>query len=568
MQDSSAVSTLSSSNRPRKLLAALLLLGFAADAWVLRASWTGAEVAEGEFRRGYFEWIDGAIGLAIDNVIRPVFPSCVVTEEGALAVAPGMTAVVPLLDGSEYALTVESPFAPYLVIGEEAAIAPSSFDYPPLLPGEAKLADGRTLAIVDGQLALVPWVAGIPWRDDAARLTALRQVCGVTAGRASVRLTMAQNRLEIRFGSCTRGEPFGVTLGPRLLAAVAGPEWIEVSRPSGWVTYRWVVWPVLAAIAMKVVLLAWAVGLTGATVTSATLALAAVWWPIPAALTWPLTAAIAIVAALVRIARIMVRCLPSPRGVVSTAGAAILLLAGGLMLYEQPRSFPPIIVSHVAPQEPYRCAVIGYSTAGGASLRGAMLRRENDGIRFFLDQECEACRGHAASRSAGGETLDWLHEAFCDTAPSCGGNGKVVFLGGANDDFLWAVLSIARLFIVGDQGPQPWRRSQAPAAAAARARIDQQTEAIHRLIECVRQRNGRLIFLHDFLVTDLVAGRDPDRAAMLAARQAAVEADGMDFVDLYQRFAGEAGVSWFNDYIHPSLIGHYRFSQLACELDS
>jgi hypothetical protein len=66
------------------------------------------------------------------------------------------------------------------------------------------------------------------------------------------------------------------------------------------------------------------------------------------------------------------------------------------------------------------------------------------------------------------------------------------------------------------------------------------------------------------LATDLDGGRDADRAAMLAARRHAVEAAGGTFVDLFEVFGPEAGVSWFNDYIHPSLLGHERIAKLTC----
>ena len=51
---------------------------------------------------------------------------------------------------------------------------------------------------------------------------------------------------------------------------------------------------------------------------------------------------------------------------------------------------------------------------------------------------------------------------------------------------------------------------------------------------------------------------------MLGARRAAVEAAGGTFLDLWEIFGPEAGVSWFNDYVHPSLLGHERIAELAC----
>jgi hypothetical protein len=85
-------------------------------------------------------------------------------------------------------------------------------------------------------------------------------------------------------------------------------------------------------------------------------------------------------------------------------------------------------------------------------------------------------------------------------------------------------------------------------------------------MRCAQERQAGFLFLHDFLVTDMVTGREADRATMLARRRAAVEDSGGRFVDLLDVFATEAGVSWFNDYVHPSAIAHERIAELACRL--
>jgi len=51
---------------------------------------------------------------------------------------------------------------------------------------------------------------------------------------------------------------------------------------------------------------------------------------------------------------------------------------------------------------------------------------------------------------------------------------------------------------------------------------------------------------------------------MLAARRAAVEAAGGTFVDLFEVLGPDAGVSWFNDYVHPFLLGHERIAEVVC----
>ena len=190
--------------------------------------------------------------------------------------------------------------------------------------------------------------------------------------------------------------------------------------------------------------------------------------------------------------------------------------------------------------------------------------RRHSGILAFLDEDCGRCRDKTGAFGGGGETLGWARDAYCTSPPSFGAGGQVVFLGGANDDFQWGVLSMARLFIVAEQGIEPWRRTQAPAAAASLARIDAQASALDGLVQCARSRDARFLFLHDFLVTDLVGGRGPDRAAMLARRRAVVEAAGGTFVDLLDVFNAEAGIAWFNDYVHPSLFAHERIADLAC----
>jgi hypothetical protein len=211
--------------------------------------------------------------------------------------------------------------------------------------------------------------------------------------------------------------------------------------------------------------------------------------------------------------------------------------------------------------EPARCAVIGYSTVKGEGLRG-----QRHTLRQFLDEDCARCRGGTAGLFAGGETLSWARDAYCASPSEFGAGGHVIFLGGANDDFLTGIVSIARMVIVASMGIDQWRQNQIAAAAAARVETERQTGALQGLIDCVHARGAAFLFLHDFLVTDLETGRSADRAAMLKSRRAVVEAAGGAFVDLLDRFADEAGVSWFNDYVHLSVIAHEQVANLACPL--
>src|SRR5262245_28337164 len=114
------------------------------DAFVMRTTWTGRQVAERQFRHGYFERFDQGVGLALDNSIRPLFPQFVITDRDELGVPPGVVAVAPLSPGLEYDLACDAKLAPYAVFGVEAPFVPSALDRQ-VLPEEARLGDARTL---------------------------------------------------------------------------------------------------------------------------------------------------------------------------------------------------------------------------------------------------------------------------------------------------------------------------------------------------------------------------------------------------------------------------------------
>jgi hypothetical protein len=80
---------------------------------------------------------------------------------------------------------------------------------------------------------------------------------------------------------------------------------------------------------------------------------------------------------------------------------------------------------------------------------------------------------------------------------------------------------------------------------------------------CIDHR--RFVYLQDMMVQDLTTARSPARQRLLAARRALVEGAGADFVDARTAFAAEAGVAWFNDFIHLSEIGHRRVAAYLCQ---
>lgn len=538
--------------------ALLFVLCCLADAFVLRSAWTGEQIALRQVRRGYFEPFADGVGLAIDTALRPLFPNYLITGDGALAVPPGASAVAALSDRVRYELRREPPLAPYVVVGVEAPMPPGEI-HPQVLPDEARLAAARTLVLEQGRLALAPWDPNRPWREDAARLRALRSACA--ADDAPLRIEVADGRLSVRYGRCALDERASDPPGPPLLAALAGVDWVTIARQPPWAIERWVVWPVLAAVVVRVAATWWGVGLAFTASASALLALGSLLAPIQATLTWPLVLAIGLLASAARAAWLLLRRLPA--GWRIPAAAAALVLVGVALAHRAAQPDEPPTIMRVGPDrvqhEP--CALVGYSTVQGASLR-----RGRGGIRYVLDRDCAACRDRTAALAAGGETLAWLERVFGLAPDGFGRDGTVVFLGGANDDFFSGMFSLARLFIVGEQGIEPWRHSQAPAAAASLARIDTQAQHLDGLIAAARARQAQFVFLHDFLISDLTGGREPDRAAMLARRRAVVEAAGGRFVDLLDAFGAAAGIAWFNDYVHPSEVFHARIGALACGL--
>ena len=540
--------------------AATFVLFCAADGFVLRGLVTSREVAREQFRRGYFERFGGEVGLALDDAVRPdMIPTFEVARDGALEIPPGLVAVMPLATGTRYESRSGSSCAPYVVLGDEAPVAAVA-NGPPLSPGEARLVGARTLALSDGRLALVEWDPVRPWHEDSARLCALRDACVPAGDAAALEVAVTKDGLEARLGGCSLAEAHTFRgKSPPLLAVLAGADWLTVMRRPGWATHRAVIWPLVAGIAVKVATTWWGAGIASAAAVSLALAGASIWLPVPATLMWPLTVILGVAAAALRLSVRGLRRIPRRARVPVVVAAVALAAVHFASSADEPESPRSIAHVHGEPARDDHCAVVGYS-----AVKGEGLRHESGGIRSFLEEDCSGCRHTTGGLFAGGETLAWVRDTFCGSEPAFGAHGLVTFLGGSNDDLLTGMLSIARLFVVSGHGREPWRDNVTAAAAASRRRLDVQTSAIASLGRCIRSREARFLFLQDFLVTDMQGGRGQDRDAMVAARRAAVEAAGGTFVDLFEAVGPEAGVSWFNDYVHPSLLGHERIAEIAC----
>lgn len=222
------------------------------------------------------------------------------------------------------------------------------------------------------------------------------------------------------------------------------------------------------------------------------------------------------------------------------------------------------------------CVLAGYSMANNDALRD----REG-GTWGRLAASCPRCPGGVARYAANGQTFPFLRGLLCSHDGPLTPGQAVVFLGGINDDLLTEVnrgafgrlaasLLLGAVPVRGLALREPtsvqFREVESLLSRDVLAGFDDQEAVWRDGLRCARERGLRLVFLHDFLVTDLPGGPPPERTRMLDRRRAIVEASGGRFVGLSDRFRGEVGVAWFNDYCHLSEVGHERVADLACSL--
>jgi hypothetical protein len=213
------------------------------------------------------------------------------------------------------------------------------------------------------------------------------------------------------------------------------------------------------------------------------------------------------------------------------------------------------------------CTLVGYST-----VRGDALRQDTPGVVDMLGQSCDICQGRTSRYSKEAQTLEWVQETICSPSFPTPPGGRVVFLGGANDDLFYRPPGalVARLlgmlrYATDVKPAQAWQEAVRMSNRQALETIDRQIANIRNAIECSKSRGSELFFFHDFLIWDLDAGRPPDRQATFEHRRDAVQYAGGSFVDLLQEFAATAGVSWFNDFVHPSAFGQRQIAENICK---
>lgn len=528
----------------------------------LHGAWIPVALAPAQFQPTYYELSDGESGIAFGEPQSGYLaPDVDLDNQGRLSVPPGRTIALPLAEGIEYGVTNSGRLlAPYVVVGLQRSLGnAASGDL-----AAARLHGAQIIDLEGSDLRWVDWDASRAWTRDRAWLESLTVAC--SDDRAPLRLSLQQRRdlMEVRLGRCALRTPLAGDDRARVLVVVAGLNWAGVERADGWHVTRDVWWKPVAVIVLQAATAAVVIGPFAALGLSLWIAGLSLFGPVPALIGFAVVIIITCVAAIIA-------CIRRTRGRLrghwlawSIAGVVVVSLAvWSLRSGDTSRDWGEVRLE----RGNNACGLIGYST-----VRGDTLRRGSPSAWDYLDQQCVSCRGATARYAKEAQKLDWVRDIACADSFTLAPRGVLAFLGGGNDDFFWARSTFSQIFrFIGlltyaYQRPDEhaWQRFVNTAAADSRLALDEQTTVIRELATCTGARGQKLLFMHDFLIWDLEGGRSPDRQAMLAARRSAVEEGGGRFVDLLAGVGSSAGVSWFNDFIHPSAIGHLRIGESIC----
>jgi hypothetical protein len=553
----------------RAATATAFVVCVALNASPFRSVIVAEQLAEGEIRRGYFEEVDGAIGLVTTEYASDlILPETSQARAGILSVPPGNTAVLSLVDGSAYTVSSQTSLPPYVVLGwvDGASRADRS---------AAPLVNGGRFVEHELQLDLVPWDASRPWHEDAAWLRTLGERCGDLAMAPTLSIRPVDDGLDVHLGRCAgRVRATGASGGNLSLAVLAGPDWDRVQRDGRpFRATRWVRGYALIVVVLicllDVALLMLGMGLLGMLSATLPMAFASIWAPGPAILLVLVQLLLGIASSAWWLAGRVTR----GRRLPIRLGAWVAVVASGV------GAITGLLRSAEHVREPSaansRCVLTGYSAAAGR-----VLREDGAGTGPSLDRLCDACAGMTAVRARTGATFGFVRDLACSQPRLLPPGGRVAFLGGANDDLLFSfdkngpLLSVvyrlfgfafARSLYDAEPSLKDFEDLTKNAAARSLAAMDVQSNLMDETVRCVASDNGTFVFAHDFLVLDLPGGRDAARREMLERRRRTVLAAGGEFVDLLELFERDVGVSWFNDYVHPSAVAHRRIALAICQ---
>jgi len=542
----------------------------------LHGVWLRDDIDPGTVRTGRFEVHDGQVGLVLDEDLNwEIHPDIHVTKGGQLRIVSGRTAAVPLAPGIAYSVHAPSgPSPPIVVVGSarriETMARPEGAGRP---DGLFLLADAQVTDQRGDHAVLVPWQPDVPWSVDAARLARLRDHCHPAGGDLPWTIESLQGEgLQLRLGDCRFRAP--VPGDDPVLVLVAGPADLEVERldtawPAGHRVDSGAVLFLGVLVVLVVVAAGAGLGWWSTTWCSLALALAACLGPVLAVFAWLHLGLISVAVAAARGIYTAWRARP---GVTAAAVGVLAALVTTALLLGGPGSpvdeYDQRGFTHLAEH-----LLVGYSTVGGAGIRD-----ESGDLASFLQQECPAYRGVTASDARFGSTFRAHHRTLCAEAPAVSAGGRISFVGGTNDDYIWPMwrgglisryrlmaMFLRRVLIAeadeaGD-GPSMFERLEAQSLA----HLDEQRRLLGEGVHCALADGARFTYYADFLITDVPGGRSESRERLVSARRDTVLASGGEFVDLFERTEGDVGVAWFNDLIHLSEVGHRRVAQILCE---
>jgi hypothetical protein len=546
------------------LVLVAVLANLLVDALSYRNFWLQSKLQPGQLMQGYFEELPHRVGVVLEEELATsITPDISQDAAGNISVPPGNIVGIPLPPGIELQVrSTRERGVPYLVLGKMERL-------PELQPAWVTLAMPKRLA--GRELVAVDWDAGRPWRFDAAWLEAIASRCGVKAEPATVIVEGRAQDVVLKIGECAAH--IAVSPVDRVLAVVAGPDWNVIERLDGWHSRVYATPPtlvVLMVLSLLRIACSWfALGGIATTAIALTVASVSLWNTVPAMLSGILATSAVILIAVWRGLALMfgVRW----RWAATIVWLLLMVGAGGAGLKALMHAAHASVRELDESERRASCLVTGYSSAAGTALRWG-----TQGLTGWLKGECRPCGGSVTQLAQAGGTLHWLRDHMC-SHPLTSTGAEVVFLGSANDDFLYWIDAagdltgtLRRVATLGstvyseNPGLPGMRKVFGDAAQLSWALVEEQLARIREVLGCIRADGNNLIFAHDFLVLDLPAGRDDLRQRMMERKRAAVEDAGGTFVDLYDEFRDEAGVAWFNDFIHFSTIGHRRIAERVC----
>ena len=525
-------------------------------------------LAPGEMSRGRFDVVDGRPMLELFRHSGPdLFPDHFLDGNQDLVVLPGNSAAVALTAPSRYVVTNASRPAtpPYCVFGVESAETHADH-------GERYLLQAQVPVIRDGQLGFVEWNADLPWRHDNERLEAIERTCNPAGADGSVLVVADADGQRVRIGQCSVELPVvePAARERRRLVFIGGPDGLVARKAGGFRLEHTIFAPVAVLLVPKVLLTTLAFGPIGSVASSLALLVGSRRLPDAAAITWVLLGLAAVMLSVWQLAGWL-----TPRHPWWRFGARLVLVValGARAWSFGARANARHVVGYdeLRPDDPTprTCLVTGYSTAWGDKLSDRSQAAWGE-----LGRSCSTCGGNAGVHALRGGLLSWVRDMLCAPTVPLAPGGTVIFYGGTNDEVLWGsrgglsviedALQLIRYSLRGSGSAQFLAVYDRAVQASSRT-IDEQDALLRDALRCVAGRGGHFLYVQDFLIFDVGRPRSAARQLIADHRRAVVESAGGRFIALLPAVSDRLAVSWFNDFIHLSRIGHREAAAVMCD---